>query len=77
MELDKVEEMLDWLVEMDIQHYATEETIDYKPSGVSHFYLKRSLGRFTSEEMIRIFTNKMDDELAERWNNAVARATRK
>ena len=44
--------MLDWLVELDIQHYKTLKSHDYTPSGNSHFYLKRSAERFTSEEMM-------------------------
>lgn len=69
--------MLDWLVLLDIQHYKTEEYPDYKPNGPSHFYLKRSLERFTSEELVKIYTNKMDDALSERWNWAVAQSNRK
>ena len=67
-----IENFLDWLVELDIQFYKTEKTPDYTPSGVSHFYLKRSPERFTSKEMIDIFNNKMSDDLNERWRNAVA-----
>lgn len=64
--------MLDWLVELDIQHYKTEKLLDYIPSGNSHFYLKCSQERFTSDEMIKIFHNQADNELMERWNYAIA-----
>lgn len=71
---ENLEKMLDWLVELDIQHYKTESFPDYKPSGNSHFYLKGSPERFTSMEMIKIFHNQADGELMERWNYAIAYA---
>jgi hypothetical protein len=77
METEKVIEFLDWLVALDIQHYATEESDNYKPSGASHFYLKRSLERFTSQEMIDIWNDASDKELSERWKWAIARSIRK
>lgn len=70
--MEKLEKMLDWLVELDVQHYATESLPDYKPSGNSHFYLKGSPERFTSMEMINIFYNHADSKLQKRWNHAVA-----
>ena len=48
------ETMLDWIVAMDLQHYPTESTPDYTPSGPSHWYIKGSPERFTSEELISI-----------------------
>jgi hypothetical protein len=70
--MENLEKMLDWLVELNIQHYKTETTFrDYTPSGASHFYLKGSHERFTSMEMINIFHNQADNELMERWNYAV------
>lgn len=71
-----IEEFLDWLVELDIQHYKTEKFPDYTPSGKSHFYLKRSPDRFTSKEMIDIYSNNCSDELMSRWNNAIADSNR-
>ncbi len=70
--MENLEKMLDWLVELDIQHYKTESFPDYKPSGNSHFYMKGSPERFTSMEMIKIFHNQADGELMERWNYAIA-----
>jgi hypothetical protein len=67
-----IEKFLDWLVELNIQFYKTKSTSDYTPSGVSHFYLRCSPERFTSEEIINIYNNEMDDELHERWRNAIA-----
>lgn len=71
------EKMLDWLVELDIQHYKTESSPDYKPSGSSHFYLKGSLERFTSMEMIKFFRNRADYDLMKRWNYTIARSKKK
>lgn len=68
--------MLDWLVALDIQHYKTRAFPDYIPNGNSHFYLRRSLERFTSAEMIKIFNNIADDELMKRWNYAMAQTMR-
>ncbi len=64
----KVTEFLDWIVAMNYQHYKTESFPDYTPEGSSHFYLLGSPERFTSEELVEIYTNKMKDELLERWN---------
>lgn len=68
-----MENILDWIVEMDFQHYKTEETPNYKPSGPSHWYLKGSPERFTSGELIDIYIGEMDEELEERWNSALSR----
>lgn len=66
--MEEFEELLDWLVELDVQHYSIESFPDYNPSdGKSRFYLKGSLERFTSLEMIQIFIGKADDELNKRW----------
>lgn len=75
--INETEKFLDWLVELDIQHYKTETMPDYTPSSASHFYLKRSPERFTSDEMIKIFRNKADNKLMNRWNYAVADTMRK
>ena len=72
-----MEKLLDWLVGLDIQHYKTEKQLDYTPSSNSHFYLKHSPERFTSEEMVKIFYNNADNELMERWNHAIADAMRR
>ncbi len=73
----ELEELLDWLVELNIQFYKTESFVDYVPDGNSHFYFKGSLERFTTIEMIRIFRNQMDGNLNLRWRNAVADVARK
>ncbi len=72
--MENLEKMLDWLVELDVQHYKTESFPDYTPNGNSHFYLKRSSERFTSMEIIKIFYNQADNDLMERWNCAVSDA---
>jgi hypothetical protein len=63
--------MLDWIVAMDFAHYKTEEFPDYKPSGPSHWYIKGSPERFTSEELIQIYKGEMNDKLRENWNWAL------
>lgn len=63
--------MLDWIVAMDLQHYQTETTPDYTPSGPSHWYIKGSPERFTSAELISIYHGKMSDEVRENWNWAL------
>lgn len=62
---------LDWIVAMGFAAYKTQEFPDYKPSGPSHWYLKGSLERFTSAELIKIYSNKMSNPLARRWKNAL------
>ena len=69
--MENVSDFLDWLVSLDIRHYKTEKFPDYTPTGESHFYLCGSQERFTSEEMVMIWTNKTDNVLNERWQNAV------
>jgi len=73
--MENIEEFLDWLVSLDIQHYKTKPDygLKYTPSGKSHFYLKFSPDRFTSAEMIKIFTNQTDNELNSRWNEAMSK----
>lgn len=66
-----MENILDWIVEMDFQHYKTEESSNYKPTGLSHWYIKGSPERFTSNELIDIYIGEMDKELEERWNSAL------
>jgi hypothetical protein len=51
--------VLDWIVAMDFAHYKTEEFPYYKPSGPSHWYIKGSPERFTSEELIQIYKCEM------------------
>lgn len=72
-----MENMLDWIVAMDFQHYKTESFPDYIPTGESHWYVKGSLERFTSSEILSIYNGKMDDELKERWNWALADKNKK
>jgi hypothetical protein len=68
----EVEEFLDWIVAMDLAHYKTETFSDYNPAGASHFYIKRSSERFTSAELIKIYTGKSNKKLTERWNWALS-----
>jgi hypothetical protein len=70
-------EFLDWIVAMDFAHYKTEEFPDYKPSGPSHWYIKRSSERFTSEELIQIYKGETNNELREIWNWALTDRNRK
>tara|TARA_R110000803_G_scaffold194018_1_gene257020 strand:- start:23 stop:268 length:246 start_codon:yes stop_codon:yes gene_type:complete len=72
MSKEDTEKFLDWLVELDISYYKTTKEPDYIPSGNSHFYLKGSQERFTSKEMIDVFTNKASDEINENWQYAIA-----
>ena len=67
-----MEEFLDWLVSLDIQHYQTESFPDYTPTGKSHFYLKGSPERFTSKEMLSIWENKATNEVLSRWQYSFA-----
>lgn len=62
---------LDWIVAMDFQHYVTDEK-----NMPSHWYLKRSLERFTSAELLTIYNGEMSDELRGRWNWALAQSKR-
>lgn len=55
---------LDWIVAMDFQHYVTDNNCDE----MSHWYLKRSPERFTSEELLNIYNGEMSNDLKERWN---------
>lgn len=73
MYISNLTELLDWIVAMDFAHYPT----DFTPNAKSHWYLKRSPERFTSKELIKIFSGDMDTELRERWNWAVADSRRK
>jgi hypothetical protein len=65
-------DFLDWLVELDISFYKTTKEIDYVPTGKSHFYLKGSQERFTSEDMINIFNNNADNDININWQLAIA-----
>jgi hypothetical protein len=65
------EDLLDWIVAMDLGFYKTETFKDYDPKCDSHFYIKGSPERFSSEEIIKIFNNKADDDLNERWQWAL------
>ena len=51
----EVEALLDYLVYHDFQHYETQASESYTPSGKSHFYIKGSPLRFTSREIIEQF----------------------
>lgn len=70
------QDLLDWIVAMDFQHYKTEGFEDCNPGGPSHFYLLRSLERFTSLEIIKIWNNTTDQELHDRWLWALERSNR-
>ena len=68
-----MEKILDWIVAMDFAHYTTEEdkSIGYIQSGSSHWYIKGSPERFSSEDLIKIYKGKMNKDLRERWNWAL------
>tara|TARA_R110000803_G_scaffold193947_1_gene256952 strand:- start:3031 stop:3303 length:273 start_codon:yes stop_codon:yes gene_type:complete len=66
------EKFLDWLVELDIAHYKATKEGDYDPKCNSHLYLKGSQERFTSKEMIEIFSNNASDKTNENWQYAIA-----
>tara|TARA_R110000868_G_scaffold133308_1_gene344865 strand:+ start:1431 stop:1643 length:213 start_codon:yes stop_codon:yes gene_type:complete len=66
-----MEEILDWIVAMDFAHYITDDHPVYKPSGPSHWYIKGSPERFTSDELMKIYNGEMDKGLRERWNWAL------
>ena len=63
-------DLLDWIVSMDFKYYVNDDN-------TCHWYLKRSLERFTSEEILLIYESSMSSQLRERWNWAVADAIRK
>ena len=69
-------DLLDWIVAMNFQHYKTEESEDSNPGGPSHFYLLRSLERFTSLEVFNIWNNTTDQDLHDRWLWALERSNR-
>jgi hypothetical protein len=60
-------DFLDWIVRLDLQHYVTESFPDYTPSGASHWYIKGSPERFSSEELVKIYNNTTDNKLSKRW----------
>lgn len=73
MEID-IEKFLDWLVKLDISHHKEMKESgfsNYQPTGKSHFYLKGSQERFTSKEMIEIYSNTASDETNENWQNGI------
>lgn len=73
MEID-IEKFLDWLVKLDVSHYKEKKESglsNYTLTGKSHFYLKGSQERFTSEDMINIYSNTASDETNENWQNAI------
>jgi hypothetical protein len=65
-------EFLDWIVEMDLDHYSSGEDESFG----SFWYLKRSLDRFSSQDLMEIYTGTSDKNLRDRWNWAVARSRR-
>lgn len=67
-----MEKLLDWLVRLDIAFYVADKVGDYDPKCNSHFYLKGSPERFSSEEIISVFENKASDEVNENWQYALA-----
>jgi len=73
--MEIMEEILDWIVAMDFAYYVTKP--DYKPDGSSHWYIKGSPERFTSDELIKIYNGEMDWDLRERWNWALTDWTKK
>jgi len=72
MNNEKIINLLDWLVSLDISFYIATKESDYDPGCNSHFYLKGSPERFSSEEIIKIYNNKMNNTLNKRWLSAIA-----
>jgi len=74
IKMENVEEFLDWLVSFDIHHYQTKENqfTNYAPKSKSHFFLSGSPERFSSKEIIDIWTNKANIDLHTRWMKAIS-----
>ena len=66
------EEFLDWIVKMDLAFYVADPLPDYDPGCNSHFYIKGSPERFSSKELIQIYTNTASKETNENWLYALA-----
>lgn len=62
--------LLDWVALMDFQHYINDD-------GETHWYLKGSLQRYTTEELISIYDGSASSELRESWLWATADAISK
>lgn len=65
-------EFLDWIVECNFQFYKTKTIPELKSEDKSHWYLKGSPERFSSEELIKIWNGTASAGLKERWNWAKA-----
>ena len=60
-----IAEFLDWIVAMDLQHYETQSNTGHDEK--SHWYIKHSPERFTSEELVKIYRNRANKALNKRW----------
>jgi len=69
--MKEVSIFLDWIVAVGFSHYKTDAAFGYEPKGKSHFYLPGSPERFTSQEIIDIWSNRANDDLYERWKKAI------
>jgi len=72
LSLEQLVEFMDWFATLDIAFYKTEKFADYTPSGASHFYLKGSQERFTSEEIIDIWMNEENAATHANWLYAIS-----
>jgi hypothetical protein len=68
----EAENLIDWLVKLDIAFYVTTKEVDYDPKCKSHLYLRGSPERFSGADIISIFENKATDEINENWQYAIA-----
>lgn len=57
-----MKELLEWTVKQDIRSCFEGDVII--------FYLRGSSKRFSSEELVCIFENKMDSKLEDKWRTA-------
>jgi hypothetical protein len=63
--------LLDWIASMNFAYYKCEVFPDYDPGCDYHYYLKGSLERFSSEDIVKIWENTKDDDLDDRWMGAI------
>jgi hypothetical protein len=68
----EAENLIDWLVKLDIAFYVTTKEVDYDPKCKSQLYLRGSPERFSGADIISIFENKATDEIDENWQYAIA-----
>lgn len=67
MKAINLEEFLDWMVSLNMLHYPTKGGFGYTPTEKSHFYFCGSSERFSSKEIVQIWSNTANDSLNKRW----------